>query len=131
MREGVREKLRDCVRADCVARLHERGGLDENLGTVDQVLVIFYTASHAAQVALTRSILTTVMAKKFNVNKIATNIKKLRAQKEYTREELAEKAKVNYNTIIKLESGANKNPTINTLLGLSQVFEVCIDDFLK
>ncbi|MFA6429092.1 MAG: helix-turn-helix transcriptional regulator [Patescibacteria group bacterium] len=71
------------------------------------------------------------MAKKFNVNKIATNIKKLRAQKEYTREELAEKAKVNYNTIIKLESGANKNPTINTLLGLSQVFEVCIDDFLK
>ena len=69
--------------------------------------------------------------KKYSVNKIALNVKKLRKQHKLTREELAKRAKVNYNTIIKIESGANKNPTIKTLIGLSGVFKVCVDDFLE
>jgi transcriptional regulator with XRE-family HTH domain len=67
---------------------------------------------------------------KYNTNKIATNIKKLRVSMELSREELAKKAKVNYNTIIKLESGANKNPTVNTLIGISKVFNVPVQDLL-
>ncbi len=47
-----------------------------------------------------------------------------------SRDELARQAKVNYNTIIKLESGANKNPTVLTLIGLAKVLEASIEDFL-
>lgn len=48
-----------------------------------------------------------------------------------TRQELSEKAKVNYNTIIKIESGANKNPTINTLVSLAYVFKKSVEDILS
>ena len=68
---------------------------------------------------------------KYNVSKIAGNIRKLRKKFDLTREELAKQAKVNYNTIIKLESGANKNPTVKTLIGLSSVFKVCVDDLIE
>lgn len=67
---------------------------------------------------------------RYTVNKLAATLKRLRAEQELTRDELARKAKVNYNTIIKLESGANKNPTANTLIGLSGVFACTIDDLL-
>lgn len=50
---------------------------------------------------------------------------------ELSREELAERAVVNYNTIIKLESGANQNPTISTLIGIVGVFNIKIEDLLK
>ncbi|MCK9360819.1 helix-turn-helix transcriptional regulator [Patescibacteria group bacterium] len=68
---------------------------------------------------------------KYNVNKIAGNIKKKRTKLDLSREELAKKAKVNYNTIIKLESGANKNPTIKTLLGLANVFGCPVEELIK
>lgn len=68
--------------------------------------------------------------KKYTLSKVAATIKRMRAEKELTRDELATQAKVNYNTIIKLESGANKNPTAKTLIGLSTVFGCTIDDLL-
>jgi len=73
------------------------------------------------------------MAKKtkYSVGKIAGNLKNSRIKMDFSREELAKKAKVNYNTIIKLESGANKNPTIKTLIGLSGVFGCTVEDLLK
>ncbi len=67
---------------------------------------------------------------KYNTNKIASNVKKTRLSMELSREELASKAKVNYNTIIKLESGANKNPTINTLIGIAKVFGIPVQDLI-
>lgn len=68
---------------------------------------------------------------KYNVNKIAGNIKKSRTEMGLTRDELSKKAKVNYNTIIKLESGANKNPTVKTLLGISSVFGCTVEDLIQ
>lgn len=68
---------------------------------------------------------------KYNLGKIASNVKKLRTKSDLSREELAKKAKVNYNTIIKLESGANKNPTVNTLLGLCRVFDCTLDALIR
>lgn len=68
---------------------------------------------------------------KYNVGKIAGNVKKLREKMKLSREELAKKAKVNYNTIIKLESGANKNPTVKTLIGLSSVFGCTVEQLIK
>ncbi len=68
---------------------------------------------------------------RYTLNKIAATIKRYRTEKDMTRDELAREAKVNYNTIIKLESGANKNPTAKTLIGLSSVFACTIDDLLS
>jgi transcriptional regulator with XRE-family HTH domain len=68
--------------------------------------------------------------KTYNVNKLSTNIKSRRKALKLSREEMAKKAGVNYNTIIKLESGANKNPTIKTLLGIAKIFSVSIEELL-
>ena len=68
--------------------------------------------------------------KKYNLAKLSIRVKKLREQAGLSREMLAKQAKVNYNTIIKIESGANKNPTIKTLISLAQVFKKSIEDFL-
>lgn len=67
---------------------------------------------------------------KYNLSKLAGKIKSLRSEAELTREELSKKAKVNYNTIIKLESGANKNPTVNTLIGIANVFKCSVEDII-
>lgn len=66
----------------------------------------------------------------YNVSKIGPNVKTRRKAMGLTRGELSEKANVNYNTIIKLESGANKNPTVKTLIGISFVFGCKVEDLL-
>ena len=38
---------------------------------------------------------------------------------------------VTYETIIKIESGANKNPTIKTLAKIAKALEVAVDDLIK
>lgn len=70
-------------------------------------------------------------APKYQVNKIASNVKKMRSDMDLSREELAKKAKVNYNTIIKLESGANRNPTVKTLIGICNVFGCTVEVLIK
>lgn len=67
---------------------------------------------------------------KYNLSKLAAKVKSMRAKVDMTREELSRKAKVNYNTIIKLESGANKNPTVKTLIGIANVFKCRVEDIL-
>jgi transcriptional regulator with XRE-family HTH domain len=71
------------------------------------------------------------MKKKYNLSKLASIIKKLRTAQDLSRDELAREAKVNYNTVIKLESGANKNPTIKTLIGLAQVFNISVEELIS
>ena len=58
---------------------------------------------------------------------LAQNIKKLRKQHKLSQEELAKKADITYSTLIKIESGANKNPTINTLQKIADALKVSID----
>lgn len=70
-------------------------------------------------------------APKYRVNKIASNVKKMRSEMDLSREDLAKKAKVNYNTIIKLESGANRNPTVKTLIGICNVFGCTVEVLIK
>ena len=69
--------------------------------------------------------------KTYNLNKLASNLKTRRKQIGLTRQDLADKAKVNYNTIIKLESGANKNPTVSTLIGIAKVFKTRVEDLIS
>lgn len=61
---------------------------------------------------------------------LAKNIKKLRKQRKLSQEQLARKAGITYSTLIKLESGANKNPTIETVRRLASTFGVGLDELV-
>ena len=58
---------------------------------------------------------------------ISTNIKKYRKKKGLSQDKLAKLADVTHTTLVKLESGANDNPTIKTLKKIAAVLEVSLD----
>jgi transcriptional regulator with XRE-family HTH domain len=58
---------------------------------------------------------------------LATNIKKLRKEHHLSQEALAQKAGITYSTLIKIESGQNKNPTLETLRKIAATFGVKLD----
>lgn len=62
---------------------------------------------------------------------IAGNIKKYRQKMEISQDKLSKIADITYNTIIKIESGANKNPTIETLAKIAKALGVAVDDLIK
>ena len=64
-------------------------------------------------------------------NKISSNFKKLRAQKGYSLERVARLADLSLNTVVRLESGTNKNPTIDTLTKIARALEVSVDDLIQ
>jgi len=69
--------------------------------------------------------------KSTNKSKIAENIKKYRNRLGISQDRLSKLADVTYNTIIKIESGANKNPTIKTLSKIAKALKVSVDDLIK
>jgi transcriptional regulator with XRE-family HTH domain len=62
---------------------------------------------------------------------LANNIKKLREAKGLSQEKLARLADVANNTLIKMESGENKNPTLDTLKKVAKALVVSVDDLIK
>jgi len=62
---------------------------------------------------------------------IAENIKKYRNKLGVSQDRLSKLADVTYNTIIKIESGANINPTIETLSKIAKALNVSVDDLIK
>jgi len=66
-----------------------------------------------------------------NKSTIADNIKKYRSKIGVSQDRLSKLADVTYNTIIKIESGANKNPTIETLAKIAKALNVGVDDLIK
>ena len=66
-----------------------------------------------------------------NKSTIADNIKKYRSKIGVSQDRLSKLADVTYNTIIKIESGANKNPTIETLAKIAKALGVGVDDLIK
>jgi len=64
-------------------------------------------------------------------NKIAQNIKKLRAKKGLSLEKIARLADLSLNTIVKVENGVNQNPTIDTLTKIAKALEVGVDNLIK
>ncbi len=66
-----------------------------------------------------------------NNSKIADNIKKYRSKLGISQDKLSKLADVTYNTIIKIESGANINPTIETLSKIAKALNVGVDDLIK
>lgn len=64
-------------------------------------------------------------------SKISINIKKLRTEKGYSLEKVARLADLSLNTVMRVESGVNKNPTIETLTKIAKALNVGVDDLIK
>jgi len=62
---------------------------------------------------------------------LAKNMERLRKQKGLSQEKLARLADVANNTIIKMESGENKNPTLETLRKVAKAFGVSVDELIS
>ena len=62
---------------------------------------------------------------------IANNLKKIRAEKGYSLERVARLADLSLNTIVKIENGTNKNPTIDTLSKIAKALDVGVDDLIQ
>lgn len=62
---------------------------------------------------------------------LSKNLKKLREKKGFSQDRLAKIADVANNTVIKIEQGDNKNPTLETLKKLADALGVSLDDLIK
>ena len=61
---------------------------------------------------------------------LSDNIKKFRKKKGISQDKLAKLADVTHTTLVKLESGANKNPTVKTLSKIANALEISIDELM-
>ena len=64
-------------------------------------------------------------------SKIAKNLKKIRQDKGISQDRLSKLADLSLNTVVTVESGANPNPTIETLTRIAKALNVGVDDLLK
>ncbi len=62
---------------------------------------------------------------------LANNIIRLRKQKSLSQEKLARLSDVANNTIIKMESGENDNPTLETLRKVAKALDVSVDKLIS
>ena len=62
---------------------------------------------------------------------IADNVRKARKKAGLSQDKLAREADVAYNTVVKIESGENKNPTIETLRSIAKALDVSVDDLIN
>ena len=62
---------------------------------------------------------------------LSQNLKKLRKKQNLSQEQLAQKADITYSTLIKIESGANANPTLETISKLADVFKISLDELVR
>jgi len=63
--------------------------------------------------------------------KIANNTKKIRQKKGISQDRLSKLADLSLNTVVNVESGANPNPTIETLSKIAKALDVRVDDLIK
>ena len=62
---------------------------------------------------------------------IAKNIRRYRKEKNLSQDRLSKEAEVAYNTIVKIESGENPNPTVDTLERIAKALGVSIENLFK
>jgi transcriptional regulator with XRE-family HTH domain len=62
---------------------------------------------------------------------LAKIIKELRVKKGLSQEKLARLADVALNTVVKIEAGESKHPTIQTMAGIAKALGVSLDNLAK
>jgi len=64
-------------------------------------------------------------------NKVSKNIRKLRQKKGISQDRLSKEADLALNTIVKIETGENPNPTLETLEKIAKALGVPVSDLFK
>ncbi|MCM8797841.1 MAG: helix-turn-helix domain-containing protein [Candidatus Omnitrophica bacterium] len=64
-------------------------------------------------------------------NKVSENIRKLRQKKGISQDRLSKEADLALNTIVKIETGENPNPTVETLEKIAKALGVSVADLFK
>jgi transcriptional regulator with XRE-family HTH domain len=59
------------------------------------------------------------------------NLSKIRKEKGWSQEKLAQEAGISYNTVIKIERGGIKNPKIETVVKLAKALDVTLDELVE
>lgn len=62
---------------------------------------------------------------------IAKNIRKYRQQAGLSQDKLSKLANVSHTTIVKIEAGVIKSPTIDTVQRISEALKVSVDELIK
>ena len=66
-----------------------------------------------------------------NASTLAKKVKNLSEEKGLSQEKLARLADVSNNTIVNVEAGKQKNPTIDTLTKIAEALNISINDLIK
>lgn len=61
---------------------------------------------------------------------ISKRLKELRKERNWTQQELAQKASLSFNAVTKIEQGVAKHPTLKTLLKLTEAFGIGLDELV-
>ena len=61
---------------------------------------------------------------------LSKRIKDSRKKAGWSQQKLAEKAGLSYNAITKIEQGAAKKPTIQTIIKIADAFEISLDELV-
>jgi len=64
-------------------------------------------------------------------NKVSENIRKLRQKKGISQDRLSKEADLALNTIVKIETGENPNPTLETLEKIAKALGVSVSDLFR
>lgn len=65
------------------------------------------------------------------VNSVSENIRRIRKEKRISQDRLSKKADLALNTIVKIETGKNPNPTVGTLKKIAKALDVPIGDLFR
>lgn len=64
-------------------------------------------------------------------NSVSKNIRRIRQAKGMSQDRLSKKADLALNTIVKVETGKNPNPTVETLKKIAKALGVSVGDLFK
>ena len=65
------------------------------------------------------------------ISSITKNIKDIRKKQGLSQDKLSKLAEVAYNTIVKIESGENANPTIETLRKIAKALNTGVEELIR
>lgn len=66
-----------------------------------------------------------------STDKISENLRKFRSEKKLSLEKVAHRAGLSLNTVVKIEHGSNKNPTIGSLIKIANALGKAVDELIK
>jgi transcriptional regulator with XRE-family HTH domain len=64
-------------------------------------------------------------------NSVSENIRKLRQKKGISQDRLSKEADIALNTVVKIETGENPNPTVETLEKIAKALGVSMSDLFR